>query len=211
MFAPLEFQEHDCEVMHDLIEEVRLGTLLTVGPDGSGVGIVGSHIPFLLDRTRGPNGTLIGHVDRRNEQWRVLEHGEEALVTFLGPDANVPAGWYGTRPRVPTWLYVAVHAYGRAAMVTDAPGLLRMVVELSEVMEPEETLWAPSQVEGYIDRLLAGIVGFEIPITRIEGQVRMGQHNAPGDRRRVHDALHGGTPRQKRAAEMMRRFAGIEG
>lgn len=209
MFAPREFQEHDPAVLHAMIEEVRLGTLLTPGlPDATGLPapIVGSHIPFMLDRARGPNGTLIGHVDRRNTQWQVLAQGAEALVTFLGADSNVSAGWYGTSPRVPTWLYAAVHCYGRATMIQDADGLRRMVVELSAMMEPDGTPWAPSQVEAYIERLLAGIVGFEIPIDRIEGQVRLGQHNRPDDRRRLHVALSAGTPRQQRTAEAMRRL-----
>ncbi len=207
MFAPKEFQEHDLGVMHGLIEDIRLGTLLTAS---SGFGLSGCHVPFLLDRERGPNGVLIGHVDRRNPQWRVLQSGEEALVTFLGPDANVSAGWYGTSPRVPTWLYVAVHCYGHATMVMDADGLRHMVVRLSEANEPEDTGWASSQVDQYIDKLLHGIVGFEIPIARIEGQVRMGQHNKSDDRRRVHAALAAGTPRQRRTAEMMRRFGRFE-
>ena len=207
MFAPKEFQEHELGVLHDLIEETRLGTLLTALP---GAPPCGSHVPFLLDRARGSNGVLIGHVDRRNPQWRVLRGGEEALVTFLGPDAGVSAGWYGTKPRVPTWLYVAVHCTGRATMVEDAEGLRRMVVRLSEANEGLGSGWSPSQVEPYIDKLLRGIVGFEIPIARIEGQVRMGQHNSPDDQRRVHAVLDAGTPRQRRTAEMMRRFGRFE-
>lgn len=205
MFSPQEFQERDLGILHGLIEEVRLGTLLTVAASS----IAGSHIPFLLDRERGPNGTLIGHVDRRNTQWQVLAQGGETLVTFLGPDASVSAGWYGTSPRVPTWLYASVHCYGRATMVEDADRLRQMVVRLSEVMEPAGTPWAPSQVEGYIDRLLRGIVGFEIGIERIEGQVRMGQHNRPDDRRRVHAAMEAGTPRQQRTADAMQRLRPI--
>lgn len=212
MFIPREFQEHDQAVLHGIIEEVRLGTLLTSGlpgGDGTAAPIIGSHIPFMLDRTRGSNGTLIGHVDRRNPQWQILEQGAQALVTFLGPDSNVSAGWYGTSPRVPTWLYAAVHCYGHATMVQEADGLRRMVVKLSAMMEPDGSAWAPSQVDAYTERLLCGIVGFEIPIERIEGQVRMGQHNGADDRRRVQAALAAGTPRQQRMADAMQRLQPI--
>jgi transcriptional regulator len=203
MFVPPLFQEHDLAILHGLIEEIRLGTLITAGHER---GIVGSHIPFLLDASRSAHGTLIGHVDRRNEQWRALENGDEVLVMFLGPDSPVAAGWYGSEPRVPTWLYVAVHAYGRPVMVSDAAELRRMVVDMSMAMEPASSAWAPGQVDQYIDRLMAGIVGFEIPIDRLEGQLRLGQQNTQADRQRVHDSLASGTPRQTQVAELMQRL-----
>ena len=95
MFVPPVYQEHDLAIQHALIEEIRLGTLITAGAEK---GIVGSHIPFMLDASRGTFGTLIGHVDRRNAQWRALQEGAEVLVTFLGPDSSVAAGWYGSKP-----------------------------------------------------------------------------------------------------------------
>jgi transcriptional regulator len=214
MFVPAAFQEDDLGTLHALIEDARLGTLLTAGlslPAATSLRIVGSHIPFMLDRARGPNGTLVGHVDRRNTQWQTLAEGGEALVTFLGPDAHVSAAWYGTKPRVPTWLYAAVHCYGRATMVTDASVLRDMVVELSTLMEPAGTTWSPSQVDSYIDRLMRSIVGFEIPIDRIEGQVRLAQHNTADDRRRVRAALASGGPRQQRVAALMDRLFGSAG
>jgi transcriptional regulator len=125
---------------------------------------------------------------------------------FLGPDCPVAAGWYGTRPRVPTWLYAAVHAYGSPALVNDAAALRRMVVDMSTLMEPASSAWAPDQVDQYIDRLMAGIVGFEIPIDRLEGQLRLGQQNTLADRQRVHDALAAGTPRQVQVAALMQRL-----
>lgn len=208
MFTPREYQERRLDVLHATIEDVRLGTLITgADPDG-GPSLAGSHLPFLLDRTRGAQGTLIGHFDRRNPQWRALARGDEALVVFLGADANVPAGCYGTRPRVPTWLYSAVHVYGRPVLVEDRDAIHAMVVALSVVMEPAGSAWSPDGegVERYVDRLVAGVIGFKIPIARMEGQVRLAQRNGPDDWRRVHEALGGGDPRARRVADAMAAF-----
>jgi len=207
MFAPKPYREDDVAILHALIEEATLGTLVTGGAKESAApGLVASHLPFMLDRNRGPLGTLIGHVDRRNPQWRLLDSQAELLVTFLGPDTGVSAGWYGTTPRVPTWLYTTVHCYGTARLVQDADGLRDMVVQLSERMEPPGSAWSGGQVETYIDKLLGGIVGFEIDITRLEGQRRLAQQNGPDDRRRVLAALEAGTHRQRHVAEAMRRL-----
>jgi len=108
MFAPDPYFEPDVIVAQDLIEEIWLGTIVTAAP-----ALMACHVPFMIDRAGRARGTLIGHVDRRNPQWQAIEATPEVLVTFLGPDAYVSPTWYGTRPRVPTWLYASVHVYGR--------------------------------------------------------------------------------------------------
>lgn len=207
MFAPSPYREDDVAVLHALIEDATLGTLVTLGAaDSEAPGLVASHLPFMLDRARGRCGTLIGHVDRRNPQWRILEAQDGLLVTFLGPDTGVAAGWYDSAPRVPTWLYTTVHCHGTARLVRGAPDVRDMVVRLSEMMEPPGSAWSGAQVEAYIDKLLGGIVGFEIEIARIEGQQRLAQQNRQDDRQRVLTALEAGTPRQRHVAEAMRRL-----
>ena len=202
MFSPPLYRVSDPVVAWSLIEDVRLGTLVTAGSTP----LVGSHIPFMLDRDAGPHGTLIGHLDRGNPQWRALEAGEEAMITFLGPDSYVSASWYGKMPRVPTWYYAAVHAYGRAVMVEDPLVLRRMIVDLSLLMEPPGSVWRPDAVDAYIDRLTAGIVGFWILIERLDTQLRAGQQNRLDDKRRVRAALSAGDHRQARAGEMVERY-----
>ena len=202
MFSPPLYRVSDPGVAWSLIDDVRLGTVVTAG----NTPLVGSHIPFMLDREAGQHGTLVGHLDRNNPQWLALEAGAEALVTFLGADSYVSASWYATMPRVPTWYYAAVHAYGRAVMVEDPLVLRQMIVDLSLLMEPPGSAWRPDTVDAYIDRLVAGIVGFRIPIARLDIQVRVGQQNRPDDKRRVRAALTAGSHRQARAGEMVERY-----
>ena len=78
---------------------------------------------MLLDADPSPLGTLRCHVARANEQWRDLETHPEAMVIFLGPEAYVSPSAYATKREtgkvVPTWNYVAVHAYGVAEGAVD--------------------------------------------------------------------------------------------
>src|SRR3954469_15609634 len=112
MYIPAAFAERDLTKLHDFIEQHSFG-LLVSQVDGLPFA---SHLPFLLDRTAGPHGTLIGHMARANPQWRTLA-GQMALVVFSGPHAYVSPTWYEAANTVPTWNYAAVHATGRAEVV----------------------------------------------------------------------------------------------
>jgi arylformamidase len=201
MYIPAPFRNDDCETAYALIEEIRLGSVISAGEQ-----IEVSHLPFMIDRDSGDMGRLIAHCARANPQWRNLD-GRDVLVTFLGPHTHVSPSWYGTHPRAPTWLYVSVHVRGRARLVLE-PGAVRdMAVRLSSEMEPPTSGWSPQHVGDYIDRLLPGIVGFHVEITGIQTQIRLAQQNGMDDRDRVHRALRDGDPAQRLVARLMERFS----
>src|SRR4051794_11991074 len=89
-------------------------------------GLFASHLPLLLDTDAdahaGPRGQLLGHMARANPQWRGVRG--EVMVVFSGPHAYVSPSWYEEAGTVPTWNYVAVHAYGTFHVVDDRDGLL---------------------------------------------------------------------------------------
>jgi transcriptional regulator len=179
MYVPPHFAESDRAKLFDFIESHSFGLLVSqVG----GVPFV-SHLPFLLDRTAGPHGTLLGHVARANPHWRDLA-GQTALAVFSGPHAYVSPTWYGAEDVVPTWNYVAVHAYGRATIVEDRPALLEIVrrsVTYYESSMPRP--WTLDESSSFVDRLLGRIVGFRIEIERLEGKWKLNQ-NHPAERRK---------------------------
>ncbi|MBB2160750.1 FMN-binding negative transcriptional regulator [Gluconacetobacter sacchari] len=211
MYAPPDYACDDSARLHDLMARVRLATVVTL-PGGAGSRPpVACHLPLLLDRDRGPLGTLVGHLDRRNPQLADLAAGRPVLVTFLGADAGVSPDWYRTSPRVPTWLYTAAHATGTPAVIED-PAALRTILDRSSALAmPDGGAWRPGAVGGYIDRLLGAIAGFEIPIATLRGQIRLGQHNGAEDWQGVHDALSHGTLQQRRVAEDMAAFGRAPG
>lgn len=201
MYIPAPFRNDDRETAYTLIEEIRLGSVISAAEQ-----IEVSHLPFMIDRGSGDMGRLVAHCARANPQWRNLD-GRDVLVTFLGPHTHVSPSWYGTHPRAPTWLYVSVHVRGRAHLVLE-PGAVRdMAVRLSSEMEPPASGWSPQHVGEYIDRLLPGIVGFHVEITGIQTQLRLAQQNGMDDRRRVHRALSDGDLAQRLVARLMERFS----
>jgi transcriptional regulator len=184
MYLPAQFTEERVPVLHDAIRQARLGTLVTLGE----AGLEASHVPMLIDPEPAPYGTLMGHVSRANPQWRRPAAGVQALAMFLGPDAYISPAWYATKRQtgkvVPTWNYVAIHAYGEVRFFEDAERLLRLVTRLTETHEagrPEP--WAVSDAPpAFIRGQLKGIVGFELPIVRLEGKWKMSQNRTAEDR-----------------------------
>lgn len=179
MYVPRHFREDRLDVLHSIIEENSFATLVSTSPEG----IIATHIPFLLRRSEGPFGTLRGHVARANPHWTHLPQGE-AVVIFLGSHAYVSPSWYVSIDRVPTWNYVAVHAYGTPRLIEDGSVLRQLVEDTVDRYEGDfERPWELSSIdEGKIPGLLRGIVGFEIPIGRIDGKRKLGQNRSQADR-----------------------------
>jgi transcriptional regulator len=174
--------------------------------------LVATHLPLLLDPQRGPYGMLLGHMARANGQWQELSMGETALAIFQGPHAYVSPSWYATRPAVPTWNYMVVHAYGVPRLVEEEAELCRILdatVRLYESDLPEPWSLGALPPE-YLRKMLAGIVGFEIPIDRLEGKQKLSQNRSPEDQRGVIEHLEAAGDGISRAvARRMREAAGI--
>ena len=193
MYVPPHFVEDDKAALHRAIRETRLATLVTLGSEG----LEASHVPILLDEGEGPFGVIRGHVARANPQWRRAATETSALAMFLGPDAYVSPNWYATKREtgkvVPTWNYLAIHAYGRVEFFEDAERLRAIVTSLTQRHEGRrEKPWAVSDApEDYIQAQLRGIVGFRLPIDRLEGKWKLSQNRPEADRRGVVEGLEG--------------------
>jgi transcriptional regulator len=184
MYLPPYHRLDDRTAQFDLIAHHPLGTWVCQGADG----LIANHLPFVLDRTRGENGTLLCHVARGNPVWRSLGRAVPSVVAFMGPQSYITPGWYPGKAEhgrvVPTWDYVAVHAHGVARVVDDRDALLDQLNRLTDQQEaaharPWQVADAPP---GHIDRLLRAIVCIEMPVTRLEGRLKASQDEAPADR-----------------------------
>jgi transcriptional regulator len=205
MYVPPVFAARDTATLQGFIESYSFATLVSSGPDG----MVASHVPVLLDRGRGPHGTLLVHLARANPHARAMD-GQEVLAIFLGPHGYVSPSWYETHPSVPTWNYAAVHAYGRARVVDDPARLEDIVQRLTAQYESgREQPWTTAGLSrDYMAGMLKGIVGFEIEIARIEGKHKLSQNRGAADRRNVIAALGASANAEDRAlADYMARHA----
>jgi transcriptional regulator len=183
MYVPALFKEDNVAVLHDAIRHYGFGTLVTLNDTE----MEASHIPMLLDPEPAPYGTLLGHLARANPQWKRVKPGSETLAIFLGPDTYITPSWYPTKQEsgkvVPTWNYLAIHAYGTLSFFDDAKELRAHVTRMTETHEaPRAAPWAVSDAPAeFVDGMVRAIVGFRLPITKLEGKWKMSQNRPAQD------------------------------
>lgn len=187
MYLPEHFAVDDRVAMGALIDAHPLAALVTADADG----LDANHVPLVFDPDAGPHGVLRGHVARANPMWRTLQGHPHVLAIFRGPQHYVSPAWYPSKqvdPRVvPTWNYAVVHAHGSAHAIEDREWLRSLVTSLTERHEREHaTPWhvtdAPPE---FIDKMLAGIVGIEIEVTRWVGKWKASQNRSAADQQGV--------------------------
>lgn len=190
MYRPSAFRQDDLATLQAQIRASGLALLTSAGEQG----LQATHLPLLLE-DNGEFGTLYGHFARANPHWRDLQAGAEALVVFAGPDAYISPSWYPSKAEhgkvVPTWNYIAVHAWGTAEVFDDAERLRALVGRLSAQHEAGRPRpWSVDEApRDYLDAMLRAIVGFALPIRRLEGKWKLGQNRPAADQAGVRDAL----------------------
>ena len=195
MYLPSAFRQDDLAELHAQIQASPFALLTSAGA----AGVQASHLPLLLAPDEGEFGTLYGHFARANPHWRDLQGGAEALAVFSGPDAYISPGWYPAKAEhgkvVPTWNYIAVHARGPVELIEEPERLLQIVSRLSDQHESGRAQpWAVSDApRDYLDSMLRAIVGFALPIHRLEGKWKLGQNRSAADQAGVRDGLAAST------------------
>jgi transcriptional regulator len=202
MYLPRSFQIDDLDQLKAVMRDYGFATLISTVNGAP----FATHLPLLVrESPLSPYGTLVGHLARANPHWRHFTADCEALVIFQGPHSYISPSWYQATPAVPTWNYVTVHAYGTPQIRDDAAWLsaqLQELIDTYEATQPEP--WSGVLPPEYRHRLTQAIVGFELPITRLEGKFKLGQNRVPGDQQGVYAALRqSSSPAAQQLAQFM--------
>src|SRR6266581_5611830 len=186
MYIPKAFREDDINTLHTFMREYSFATLITLHEDVP----FATHLPFILNARRGPYGILLAHMARANPQWHDFVSEQEALVIFQGPHAYISPSWYEVELSVPTWNYAVVHAYGIPRLIEESEELYKLLKTLIETHEAQfENSWPFQLPDDYLQKMMRGIVGFEIEITRLEGKFKLSQNRTEAERENVIAAL----------------------
>lgn len=205
MYSPKFNQVADRDL---LIEAMRAYSFaILAGPQTVGqppAHLVATHLPLIV-KDEGPHGLLEGHFAIANRHWQLLAD-QETLVIFSGPHSYVSPALYVEPLSVPTWNYVAIHAYGTLSLVEDDPGKEAVLAGLIQANNPAYAEKWRTMPDNFRRSMLAGIVGFRILIDRIEGKFKISQNRAEPERRNVQAAHAAGTPDQQALAAWMTRL-----
>lgn len=206
MYRPRHFDINDNSALFRVMRDNSFALLVSAG----GGGLVASHIPLSLNADGEGPRRLFGHVARANDQWRGFDGKTEAMAVFQGVHAYVSPSWYVSETMVPTWNYVAVHAYGRPKVIADAAAVRVHLERLVATYEsPATGPWSMDRLpDDYVQRMIKGIVAFEMPIERLEGKFKLSQNRSAADREGAIKGLEGsGDAVAREVARLMREFA----
>ena len=199
MYSPPYNQVEDRAELIGFMRANSFALLVT----GTGGMLQASHLPVMVNEKPDPL-VLDMHMARNNPQWKEF-FDDEVMVVFSGPHAYVSPRWYEDQERVPTWNYAAVHAYG-IAKVIDSPkakhaSQRRLVAAL-------DRQWLPkfdALRKEYVDMMLAGIVNFEIAVTRLETRWKLSQNRSRREQELIAEALEKSADSSERALAALQR------
>jgi transcriptional regulator len=181
MYLPKHFRADERETQ-ELLGGIRAADLITAGTEG----LFATFLPLIHERAHDEFGSLLGHVARKNDHWRLRPTGE-SMVIVHGPDAYISPSFYESKREhgrvVPTWNYLTAHIHGELIVHDDAGWLEALVRRLTDRHEaPRPEPWSVDDApRDYTENQLRAIVGVELRITRVEAKAKLGQNRSRAD------------------------------
>jgi len=170
-----------------LLAYMRAYSFAAMATAGTG-GLTATHLPFVVEE-EGGRITLLAHMAKANPQWRDFAAGADALVIFMQPHAYVSPRLYDSRQNVPTWNYVAVHAYGRPLLIEERAAKIELQKKLIRQYDAGYLEQMAELSDSYLDVRLAAIVSFSLAVTRIDARYKLSQDKNPAERERIANEL----------------------
>ncbi|WP_025896908.1 FMN-binding negative transcriptional regulator [Sneathiella glossodoripedis] len=188
MYIPKPFKASPVETLLAILPNASFAQLIT--SDETGLPQA-THLPMSYDATQGEFGTLYGHIARANPHGRLFTENRKSLVVFNGPHDYVSPSYYKSDANVPTWNYVAVHAYGTVMIYQDPESVLSVLKRLSDENEAgRERPWRVEEFDGKrLEAMAKAIVAFEIPVENLQAKVKLGQNKTAEDKIALAQAL----------------------
>lgn len=179
MYIPAHYQmENEAECV-EFMRRYSFATIVTTHDNRP----FATHLPFVIEKMESEI-ILTAHFARANPQWKDLERGE-ILVIFQEPHAYISPSHYDSEPNVPTWNYVAVHAYGRGEIVEKPKAIAKLIGQ----HEPDFLDKWNDYSEDYRRKMFNGIVAFKIYVEKLEGKKKLNQKSSPTERKKIVAAL----------------------
>jgi transcriptional regulator len=199
MYIPKINQETDHTEIVNFMKRFSFGTIISnvLGK------VTATHLPFLITENEG-QVLVKSHFAKANEHWQHIEN-QEVLVIFTEPHAYISPRHYDNVQNVPTWNYLAVHAYGEAK-------ILYQPQETTAILEATINQYEPNYIhqwqglsEQYKANMTKGIVAFEIKITELQAKKKLSQNRSDAEKTKIKEALsESSNTTEKLVAEYMK-------
>lgn len=186
-YPPARHIEPDRAAILETLQRFPLATLISSDDESE---VFATHLPLILDRERGEQGVLFGHLDVGNPQVPNL-NGRRVLAVFHGPNSYISPRTY-TTDQLPTWNYVAVHVRGHVRVLENQDQVVSGLASISEKADRSDGAYRLDENDSRIEKLIGGIVGFELDIESLTGRFKLSQDRSDEDRKRAMAVLREG-------------------
>lgn len=197
MYSPAHYRIEDEAECVEFMKRYSFATIVTAENNVPSA----THLPFVIERENGAV-VLTAHFAKANPQWKELENSE-VLVIFQEPHAYISPTHYDTEPSVPTWNYVAVHAYGRGEIIEKPDAIAKLIVQ----HEPGFLDKWNNYTKEYRRKMFNGIVAFKVYVEKLEGKKKLNQKQSAAEREKIVQALeHSADGSERELAEYMKKL-----
>jgi transcriptional regulator len=194
MYTPSENKETDSVKLLAFMQANSFAVMCCSGVGG----LKATHLPFVIEQ-RGEQTFITSHMARANDQWKDLGNGADLLLIFQGAHGYISPSLYEKKESVPTWNYIAVHAYGKARLLTDKEESIHVLEKMISQYEPAYFSQWKQLNASYIDGMIKGIVAFEIEVSRLEGKYKLSQNKTEKEKDNIIESLEASKDVQARA------------
>jgi len=183
MYVPRSFIFDNQPEQVAFMKQYSFATIVTIKENMP----IATQLPFFVDDS-GDKLLLRSHFAVANEQVKYLSENP-SLVIFTEPHAYISPSHYDKEESVPTWDYVAIHAYGTALLIQEEEAKLKVLEEAIQFYEPAYLAQWNSLSDKYRLGMLRGMVAFEIEVTDLQGQKKVSQNKNAEERKRIAEVL----------------------
>ncbi len=183
MYTPKHFQLSDEQEAIDFMQRYSFATIVTATDNVP----FATHLPFLVSK-RDDKIVLSSHFAKANPQVNEII-GKDVLVIFTEPHAYISPKHYEKETNVPTWNYIAIHAYGRATILSEGEQTAGLLAQMISNYEADYLTQWDNLPDEYKQRMMKGIVGFEIIVDDLQGKQKLSQNRTVTERESIINAL----------------------
>ncbi|MDX1903861.1 MAG: FMN-binding negative transcriptional regulator [Thermonemataceae bacterium] len=179
MYTPSMFRFDKEQDKIDFMKNYSFATMITSKNDIP----IATQLPFVIEQT--PDKLLLSsHLALANEQAQYIEE-YTSLVIFAEPHSYISPAHYDKFESVPTWNYIAVHAYGKAKIFNDDKDKLFILEKMIHFYEQAYQKHWDKLAERFKKELIKEIVAFELEITDLQGQQKLSQNKSEIEKQRI--------------------------
>lgn len=179
MYIPKHFQLTDQQEAISFMQRYSFATIVTLVNEVP----VATHLPFLVQQ-RDDKLILSSHFAKANPQAAQIV-GKTVLVIFNEPHAYISPANYEKETNVPTWNYLAVHAYGKAVLLDNDDDTAQLLAQMISNYEAGYLQQWNNLPDNYKQKMIKGIVAFEITVDDLQAKKKLSQNRSEPEKESI--------------------------